>query len=81
MRGGMMLAVLFAICYFMFGMMAYQLIKPDIAIQRGATYLNCADPDTSGDAVTCLILGSVIPFLILTIVSVTGGIITKNAIT
>lgn len=77
-KGVTLLAVLFAIAYFMFGMIVYQLIKPDITLQRDADHLNCAAPTWDGDKVTCLLLDGVIPLLIITILSVAGGIISDK---
>lgn len=73
-----MLAIVFAIFYFMAGMITYQVLKADITIQRDADHLNCSSPDTAGDRVTCLVLDGVIPILIISILSVTGGIITDK---
>ena len=77
-RGMTLLAVLFGIVYFMVGMITYQLIKPDIAVQRDTDHLKCASPDDWGDKFTCLILDSVIPLLIILIMSTAGGIITDG---
>ena len=79
-QGKIGIAILLAICYFMFGMITYQLIKPDIDIQRDVTHMNCTAPDTSGDMIVCLILDGVIPLLIISIVSIAGGIITEQVI-
>lgn len=79
-RGSTMLVILFAICYFMVGMIVYQLIKPDIVIQRDSDHLNCASPSTDGDKVSCLFIDAVIPLLIIAILSTTGGIITDRVI-
>lgn len=76
--GSIAFIALIAICYFMFGMIIYQFLKPVIDVTR--TGLSCATPDTSGDKVVCLIVGSVVPLAILTILSVTGGIITEKMI-
>ena len=79
-KGAAMLAILFAIVYFMLGMILYQFLKPDITIQRDADHLNCALPDTAGDRFTCLILDAVIPIIILGILSTAGGIITDSVL-
>ena len=72
------LAVLFAIVYFMLGMIVYQLIKPDITDQRDLNHLNCSSPTWDGDKFTCLILDGVIPIFIITILSTAGGIATDQ---
>lgn len=79
-RGVTMLAVLFAIIYLMFGIITYQLLKPDIAIQRDASHLKCAAPDTPGDMAICLILDGIVPILIILIFATAGGIVTDQAI-
>lgn len=80
-KGGVtLLAVLFAVMYFMFGMMTYQLIKPDITTQRDANHLNCSSPSTDGDRVSCLVLDGTIPLMIILIFSTVGGIITDQAL-
>lgn len=80
-KGGVtMLAVLFAVAYFMMGMIAYQLLKPDIAIQRDASHLDCSAPTWAGDKITCLILDSIIPLFIITILSTAGGIVTDQVL-
>ena len=80
-KGGVtILAVLFGICYFMFGMITYQLLKPDITDQRDSNHLNCSSPSSDGDKVTCLLLDGVIPLFIISILSATGGIITDAII-
>lgn len=77
-KGLTLLAVWIAIAYFMFGMITYQLLKPTITITRDSNHLNCAAPDTSGDKLTCLLIGGVIPLFIITILSIAGGIITER---
>ena len=79
-KGSTMLAILFAICFFLFGMILYQYIKPDIAVQRDADHMNCAAAATSGDRMICLIFDGVIPMAILGIISATGGIIFNKVI-
>ena len=79
-KGKLGLAILFAIAYFMFGMITYQLLKPDITISRDATHMNCDATTYSGDKVVCLIIDGVIPFLIISILAVSAGIITEQSI-
>lgn len=79
-KGVTILAILLAVAYFMFGMIVYQLIKPDITDQRDASHLTCSAPSTAGDKITCLILDGVIPLFIITILATAGGIVTDQAI-
>jgi len=78
-RGAAALVVIFiSIIYFMFGMILYQFIKTDIALAR--TELDCAAPDTPGDMFNCLLVGSIIPIVVITILSVAGGYATEKAL-
>ena len=76
--GSVAFIALIAIGYFIFGMTLYQFLKPVIDVTR--TSLSCTSPDTWGDKGICLVVGSVIPLVILSIVSVAGGILTNNAL-
>ena len=66
-----MLVILLSVCYFIFGMVLYQFLKPDVTLARAG--LECSSPDTPGDMITCLIVDSVIPLAIIGILSVAGG--------
>ena len=77
-RGVVAIAILFAVIYFMVGMITYQLIKPDITIQRDSNHLNCSSPSTDGDRISCLLLDGIIPYLIIAVLSTAGGIITDQ---
>ena len=75
-----MLVILLAVVFFMFGMLMYQFLKPDIAIQRDADHMECSAPDTSGDKVICLILDGIVPMVILGIIATTAAIIAEKVI-
>lgn len=75
-QGGIFFMALFAIIYFLFGMTLYQFLKPEIAQSR--IDLSCTSPDTSGDMVTCLIIGSLVPIVVITILSISGGFLTER---
>lgn len=77
-RGFALLSILFAIVYFMIGMIAYQYLKPVIAIERDSTHMNCAAPTSHGGKVVCLMLDGVIPIVIIAILSSAGGIATNR---
>lgn len=80
-RGSVPLIILIAIVYFMFGMLIFQLIKPDVTRVRTATELNCTGvPDTGGDMMNCIIVDGVIPLIILTVLSTGGAYITDRAL-
>lgn len=73
-----MIVVFLAVAYFMFGMIVYQFLKPDIAIQRDSDHLNCSAAMDWGDMGICLVLDGVIPLVVIGILSATGGIITDK---
>lgn len=80
-KGSIMLIVLIAIVFFIFGILIFNLIKPDVTRVRTATELNCTGtPDTSGDMVTCLGVDAVIPYFIILILSTAGGYIIDRAL-
>ena len=72
------LIVLIAVVYFMAGMIMYQLIKPDIDLAR--TGLSCSSPTTAGDRFDCLVIDGIVPIVVITILSATGGFITEKVI-
>lgn len=77
-KGTMMLVLLIAVIYFMAGMILYQFLKPDVLSTR--TSLECSNPDTSGDMLTCLIVDGVVPMAIIGILSVAGGYVTEKSV-
>ena len=80
-KGSIPLIILIAVVYFIFGMLIFQLVKPDVTRVVSPTELNCTGlPDTSGDMVTCIIVDSVIPLIILTVLSVAGGYVTEHGL-
>lgn len=77
-RGSIVLTILIAIAYFMFGILIMNLILDDITTTRDAAHLECTAPDTGGDKITCLIVDGTIPIFILVILSTSGGYITER---
>ena len=76
-RGGVtMFVILLAIVYFMFGMILYQFLKPDITLARAD--LSCSAPSTAGDMFTCLIIDGIVPMVIIGVISAAGGIVTQG---
>lgn len=76
-KGQAGMAVIVAIMIFIIGMSAVNLLKPDVDIVRGASALDCADTTgiSDGNKLLCLAVDATIPWVIITIFSVTGGII------
>lgn len=78
-KASTLLFILLSLVFFMFGMLIVNLIKPDVTTTR--IDLNCASPDTDGDKVTCLIVDGTIPYLIISIVAISGGYIVNRKLT
>lgn len=64
------------IIIFMVGMIAVNFIKPDITTAR--TDITCTTPATDGTKLMCLGLDFVVPYFIVLIFSVAGGVITEK---
>lgn len=77
-KGNVLLVVLFALIFFMFGMLIVNLIKTDVTTARSE--LNCAVPSTDGDKVTCLFVDGTIPYFIIAIISIAGGYIINKKV-
>lgn len=70
------LLILFAVFYFIAGMILYQFLKP--VIDQSRIDVACSATTTSGDRILCTMIDSVIPIVVLVIISValayaTGG--------
>tara|TARA_R100001530_G_scaffold126389_1_gene95217 strand:- start:2115 stop:2378 length:264 start_codon:yes stop_codon:yes gene_type:complete len=74
------IAIMIAITIFIVGMLAVNFLKPEITRARDATNLNCANADDISDAtkLTCLVVDVVVPYFIILIFSVAGGLITAR---
>lgn len=75
------LVILIAVVFFIFGMLIFNLIKPDVTRVRTNAELNCTGmPDTSGDKITCLIVDGIIPMIILGILSISIGYVVDRGL-
>lgn len=74
--GAVLLIGLFAIIYFMAGMVMYQFLKTPIDEAR--TNMSCTTATGWGDKGICLMVGSVVPLTIITILSIAGGVVTDK---
>lgn len=72
-RGGIYAAVLLALMIFIVGMTIMNFISPEITTARNA--INCASPSTDGTKLMCLNIDIVLPYFILLVLSISGGII------
>jgi len=75
---GIVLAVVVAIMIFIVGMVNLNFIKDEVTRARGSTELNCADPQSDGTKLTCLAVDLVVPYFIIVIFSLAGGVITAR---
>jgi len=76
------IAIIVAITLFLVGMMAINYIKPVVTIARDSSHLDCSNsadafPDgiSDGTKITCLVVDLVVPYFILLVFSLAGGII------
>lgn len=76
------IAIMVAIVIFIIGMLCVNFIKDEVTRARGATELDCANSAVISDAtkLTCLAVDWVVPYFIILIFSVAGGIITARFI-
>ena len=79
---GLGLSIIVAIVIFIIGITCVSLLKPEITRARSATNLNCEDTDniSDGTKLTCLVVSVVIPYFIVLILSLAGGLITQRFI-
>ena len=76
------LAVIAAIMIFIVGMSAVNLLKPEITTLTGITGLNCSNSSaiSDGNKLTCLAVDISIPWVLISIIAVAGGLIFNQAI-
>jgi len=74
------LAIIVAITLFVVGMLAVNFIKPEVTRARGSANLDCSNSAdiSDGTKLTCLAVDIVVPYFMILIFSVVGGIITAR---
>ena len=74
------IAIIIAITIFIVGMLSVNFIKDEVTRARGATQLDCSNADEISDSVklTCLAVDVVVPYFIVIVLSVAGGLITSR---
>ena len=74
-RGNMLASVMIAIMLFMIGMIVVNFIKPEVLTAR--TGLNCATGTSISDGTKLMCLGVdiVVPYFIILVFSIAGGIL------
>ena len=75
------LAVIVAITLFLIGMVAHNFIKDEVTVARSSSGLDCSNSDISdGTKLTCLMVDWVVPYFIILVISLAGGIITARLV-
>ncbi len=75
-RGQAGLSIMVAIMILIVGMSAINLLKPEVTTLRTSAGLDCSNSSISdGNRMTCLVVDATIPWVIITIFSVVGGLI------
>ncbi len=75
------ISIMVALFLFMLGMMAVNFLKDEVTTARDSNNLDCEDSGISdGNKLTCLAVDFVIPYFMITIISVSGGFITARFI-
>jgi len=71
------IAVMIAITLFIVGMLSINFIKDEVTRARGSTNLDCSNSADISDAtkLTCLVVDLIVPYFIVIIISVSGGLI------
>jgi hypothetical protein len=74
------LAVIVAITIFIVGMLSVNFIKDEVTRAKGVDNLDCSNAENISDAtkLTCLTVDVVVPYFIVIIFSVAGGLITAR---
>ena len=78
------IALMVAITLFIVGMLSINYIKPVVTITRDSSHLDCTNtadfPEgiSDGTKITCLVVDLVVPYFIILIFSISGGIITAR---
>ena len=81
------IAIVIAITIFIVGMVSVNFLKDEVTRARGSDFLDCANTAdfpagiSDGTKLTCLAVDVVIPYFIVIIFSVAGGMITARMLT
>ena len=76
------LAIIVAITLFIVGMLAVNFIKPEVTRARDSSNLDCSNAAgiSDGTKLTCLAVDIVVPYFMIIIISLAGGLITSRFI-
>lgn len=73
------IAIIVAIMIFIIGMISINFIKDEVTNARSSVNLNCSGGSISdGTKLTCLVVDLVVPYFIVIIFSVVGGLLTAR---
>jgi len=74
------LAIIVAITIFIVGMLCVNFLMPEITRARGSSFLDCSNTAaiSDGTKLTCLAVDIVIPYFIVLVFSITGGMIASR---
>lgn len=73
------IAIIVAIMIFIIGMISINFIKDEVTNARSSVNLNCSgDSISDGTKLTCLVVDLVVPYFIVIIFSVVGGLLTAR---
>lgn len=73
-----MLAVLFSVLFFMFGIVFINYIRPDVQTTQGSLDCNNTSVISDGTKLMCLITDGVVPYFIILVLASAGGVITAR---
>ena len=71
----MMLSILFAVVLFVIGIMVINFIRPEVLTAKVAMFCSDVANISDGTKLTCLIIDGVVPYFIVLVLSISGGLI------
>ena len=74
------ISIMVALFLFIVGMMSVNFLKDEVSRARDSDNLDCSGDISDGNKLTCLAVDFVIPYFIITVISVSGGFITARFI-
>ena len=72
-KGTVFMAIMSALIIFMVGMIVVNFIKPEVSSAYSAA--TCAAPATDGTKILCLVVDFALPYFIVLVLSITGGLL------
>lgn len=75
-KGNIFASIMVALIIFMVGMIIVNFLKPEVTTAR--TAVTCTAPATDGTKILCLMIDIVVPYFIVLVLSLAGGVITEK---